>query len=55
MASLTFPLKQEDISGRMTWQSLAANLTLSGSAFSVVCQARRGGGGLRGPDAKNQG
>ena len=28
-------------------------LTLSGSAFSVVRQAQ--GGGLRGPDAKNQG
>ena len=30
-------------------------LTLSGPAFSVVRQARGGGGGgLRGPDAKNQ-
>ena len=30
-------------------------LTLSGPAFSVVRQARDGeGGGLRGPDAKNQ-
>ena len=28
-------------------------LTLSGPAFSVVRQAR--GGGLRGPDGKNQG
>ena len=31
------------------------NLTLSGPAFSVVRQARGGGGGLRGQDAKNQG
>ena len=31
------------------------DLTLSGPAFSVVRQARGGGGGgLRGPDAKNQ-
>ena len=32
------------------------SLTLSGPAFSVVRQARGGGGGrgLRGPDAKNQ-
>ena len=29
-------------------------LTLSGPAFSVVRQAREGGGRLRGPDAKNQ-
>ena len=34
---------------------LADCLTLSGPAFSVVHQARGGGGGLRGPDAKNQG
>ena len=36
------------------WGSSAfKGLTLSGPAFSVVRQAR--GGGLRGPDAKNQG
>ena len=32
---------------------MKAQLTLSGPAFSVVRQAW--GGGLRGPDAKNQG
>ena len=31
------------------------SLTLSGPAFSVVHQAWEGGGGLRGPDSKNQG
>ena len=33
----------------------SALLTLSGPAFSVVRQARGGGGGLRGPNAKDQG
>ena len=28
---------------------------ISGTAFSVIRQAQGGGGGLRGPDAKNQG
>ena len=45
-AMADYPLPQQR-SGRVH-----RRLTLSGPAFSVVRQAR---GGLRGPDAKNQG
>ena len=38
----------------VTHYNRSSKLTLSGPAFSVVRQAR-GGGGLRGPDAKNRG
>ena len=34
------------------WNHTGQALTLSGPAFSVIRQAQ--GGGLRGPDAKNQ-
>ena len=41
---------------RVEFFILTTPLTLSGPAFSVVRQARAGGGGgLRGPDVKNQG